>query len=220
VAKENNISMKALSTAKEYADVIFKGPLGEIGGILSDTVGHWRLKNQVRLLLKTKDWLEQKGVDPKPLLPDIFVPLLQDASNVEDQTLSDMFAALLANHLDSDQSETTHPSYSKVLGQLSAFDAKVMLEFRRWVSYGEAREVGLRGRPTTVSDITGELKCQMRTAYLACLNLYRLGVLEDMGHKPPYNHPIPGLIEAVPEFQQYILTEYGIEFCDACSYPI
>ena len=122
-SQETKILPAALAAAKEYADLVLKGSLGEIGGILSDTIGHWRLKNQVRLMLKAKEWIEKKGVDPKPLLPEIFVPLLQDASNVEDETLADMFAALLANHLDSDQDERIHPSYSKVLIQLSALDA-------------------------------------------------------------------------------------------------
>lgn len=42
---------KALDAAKDYADVVVKGTLSEFGGILSDTVGYWRLKNRVRLLL-------------------------------------------------------------------------------------------------------------------------------------------------------------------------
>lgn len=127
----------ALAIAKDYADLVIRGPLGEIGGVLTDTLGHWRLRNQVRLLLKTKQWLEDKGVDPKPIMPAIFVPLLQDASNVEDESLSDMFSALLANHLDSSQQERIHPSYTKVLSQLSPLDASAMLQFRRWVSYKE-----------------------------------------------------------------------------------
>src|SRR5687768_3106527 len=61
----------ALGAAKEYADSVVKGPLSQIGGILTDTVGYWRLKNQVRLILKAKVWLEERGVEPTKLLPDI-----------------------------------------------------------------------------------------------------------------------------------------------------
>ncbi|HYX71856.1 MAG TPA: Abi-alpha family protein, partial [Nitrososphaera sp.] len=110
---------KAVDVAKDYADSIVKGPLSELGSILSDTVGYWRLKNQVGLILKAKKWLEGKGVAPNKLLPDIFVPLLNDGGNVEDETLSDMFASLLACHLDPGQQSLVHPSYSKVLAQLS-----------------------------------------------------------------------------------------------------
>lgn len=94
---------KAVDVAKDYADSVVKGPLSELGGILSDTVGYWRLKNQVRLMLKAKKWLEEKAVSPTKLLPDIFVPLLEDGGSVENETLSDMFSSLLACHLDPNQ---------------------------------------------------------------------------------------------------------------------
>lgn len=208
----------ALAVAKDYADLVLKGPLGEIGDVLTDALGHWRLRNQVRLLLKTKRWLEEKGVDPKPIMPETFVPLLQDASNVEDESLSEMFSALLANHLDSSQRDRIHPSYTKVLSQLSPFDAKAMLQFRKWVSYKVAREVGLRGRGMTAKDVAEALGSTERSAYLSCLNLYRLGIIEHKGFAPPSDHPIPRLFEQSPEHQIYIATEYGVEFCDACHY--
>src|SRR4030095_7549702 len=105
---------KALDTAKDYADEVLKGPLAEFGGILSDTIGYWRLKNRVRLLLKAKRWLEEKGVEPRRLLPEVFVPLLEDGGNVEDETLASMFASLLASHLDPDKEENMHPSHTQV----------------------------------------------------------------------------------------------------------
>src|SRR5262245_29988070 len=90
---------KALETAKDYADAVLLQPLNQIGGILSDTMGYWRLKNQVRLLLKAKKLLEESNINPDKMLPEIFVPLLEDGGNVEDETLADMFASLLACHL-------------------------------------------------------------------------------------------------------------------------
>ena len=101
--------------------------MSEFGGILSDTVGYWRLNNRVRLMLKAKRWLDEKGVKPGKLLPDIFVPLLEDGGNSEDETLTNMFASLRASHLDTNQQEQIHPSYSKVLAQLSPLDAELML---------------------------------------------------------------------------------------------
>lgn len=215
---ESQILDKALTAAKSYADLILKGPLEELGGILSDTVAHWRLKNQVRLMLRAKAWLEGKGVDPKKVMPETFIPLLEDGGNVQDETLADMFASLLANHLDPKQDEFIHPSYTNVLSQISPLDAKAMMEFRIWISHQEAREVGLRGSGVTVAHIAEYLSIPTRTAYLSCLNLSRLGVVEHQGFVPPEDHTIPMLFKDSAEHQKYRITEYGIAFCDACQY--
>jgi hypothetical protein len=209
---------KALDAAKDYADSVVKGSLSELGGILSDTVGYWRLKNQIRLILKTKEWLEEKNIAPNKLLPDIFVPLLNDGGNVEDATLADMFASLLACHLDPEQQELVHPSYTKVLAQLSPVDATLMLEFRKFVSHKGAREVGLRGGGIIVLDIAEMTKLSYRSAYLSCLNLERLGIIEHVGYIAPGNHPMPNIFEDSMEHQKFRMTEYGIAFFDACHH--
>jgi hypothetical protein len=209
---------KALDTAKDYADTVLKGPLAEFGGILSDTIGYWRLRNRVRLMLKAKHWLEERGVEPRKLLPEVFVPLLEDGGNVEDQTLADLFASLLASHLDPNKKENVHPSYTKVLAQLSPLDAQLMLVYREFVSYQGAREVGLRGPALTVEVVAKQIGASKRAAYLSCLNLDRLGIIEHQGYLPPADHLIPTIFEDSPNHQQYRATEYGIAFCDACHY--
>lgn len=217
--EETKALEKALDTAKDYADTVVKGPLTEFGGILSDTVGNWRLRNRIRLTLNTKKWLEDKGVAPSKVLPDIFIPLLEDGGNVEDETLSGMFASLLASHLDPNTQDSVHPSYTKILVQLSALDAKVMLAYRKFTSYEGARDVGLRGPALSVSFVVKDVGASKKALYLSCLNLYRLGILEHLGYEPPENHPIPKMFESIPENQLFRITEYGVSFCDACHYP-
>ncbi|HSW01683.1 MAG TPA: Abi-alpha family protein [Sedimentisphaerales bacterium] len=217
--EESQALGKALEAAKGYADAVVKGPLSEFGGILSDTVGYWRLKNQVRLMLRAKRWLEERGVKPEKLLPDVFVPLLDDGGNVEDETLSDMFASLLAGHLDPHEQGQVHPSYTKVLVQLSPLDAKLMLAFRGHVSDKVARESGLRGHVLTADKMAEEMGIPKRATYLSCLNLARLGIVEQLGYRSPEGHPVPGLFEDSLGHQLYRMSEYGVAFCDACQYP-
>jgi hypothetical protein len=206
----------ALVTAKGFADAILLQPLGEIGGILSDTIGYWRLKNQVRLILKAKTWLEEKKVNPGKILPDIFVPILDAGSEVEDEQLSEMFASLLASHLDSKTQDQVHPSFAKVLGQLSPLDARAMIEFRKLASDKQYRSLGLRGAVLVVSRVANTLIISEDAAYLCCLNLNRLGIIQHMGFQPPSKHPIPSFFEDSASHQEYRITEYGIAFCDAC----
>lgn len=206
----------ALQMAKGFADAVLMKPFGELGGILSDTIGYWRLKNQVRLMVKAKEWLEEKKVDPAKVLPDIFVPILDEGSKVEDQQLSDMFASLLASHLDSKTQDRVHPSFPKVLSQLSPLDARSMVEFRKLASDKQYRSLGLRGAVLTVNYLGELLEVSETSAYLSSLNLYRLGNLQHVGYDPPAKHPMPTLFEDSAPHQAYRISEYGIAFCDAC----
>jgi hypothetical protein len=206
----------ALEAAKGFADAVLLKPLGEIGGILSDTIGYWRLKNQIRLMLKAKSWLEEQKVDPGKVLPDIFVPILDEGSKVEDEQLSDMFASLLASHLDSKTQDRVHPSFPKVLGQLSPLDARVMIEFRKLASDEHYRSLGLRGGVLTVATVGKFLGGSENTAYLCCLNLNRLGIIQHTGYQAPAKHPVSTFFEDSAAHQGYRISEYGIAFCDAC----
>lgn len=115
-----------VQAAKDYADLLLKPSLNEVGGILGDYCGQWRLRNQAKMLLKTKRILEEHGIDPSKMLPNIFVPLVEEAGNTEDELLSNMFASLLvgqAGQLD----DGSHPAYARILGQLSSGDACICL---------------------------------------------------------------------------------------------
>lgn len=207
----------ALAAAKDYADTILKLPLQQFGGILSDTVGYWRLKNQVRLLLKTREFLEQRGVAPAKLLPDIFVPIVEDAGCVENADLADMFAGLLASHLDPSTKASVHPSFTKVLVQLSPLDARLIERLRGLASDKIYRDLGLRGSPVSVKMAAEWLEGSEDEAYLCCLNLRRLGLLRHLGADVPEGHPLPGVFEDDRDNQSFRITEYGIAFCDACG---
>jgi hypothetical protein len=207
-----------IQLAKGFADAVLLKPLGELGGILSDTIGLWRLKNQVRLMLKAKEWLEEKKVNPAKVLPDIFIPILEEGSKVEDERLSDMFASLLTSHLDSKTQDRVHPSFPKILSELSSLDARAMIEFRRWISDPEYREVGLRGSSKTVEHLSELLEVSKNAAYLSALNLHRLGIVQHLFYNPEEEKLSLGFLRDIPERQEYRISEYGIAFCDACHH--
>ena len=138
--EELNPLAKALEAAKDYADAILKPPLEQIGGLLADAAGYWRLKNRVNVLLKAKAYCEDRGLKPEKLLPNIFVPLLDEAGNTDDPDMSDMFAELLTSHLDPDKRNGVHPSFGKTLAQLGPLDARIMKMIDRKDEYN----VGVR----------------------------------------------------------------------------
>lgn len=144
------------------------------------------------------------------------MPILDDGSKVEDEQLSEMFASLLASHLDSTTPDRVHPSFPRVLGQLSPLDARAMVEFRKLASDKQYRTLGLRGGVLTVTTVNEFLDISEEAAYLCCLNLNRLGIIERTGFRPPANHPLPEFFEDSASHQEFRISEYGIAFCDAC----
>lgn len=208
--EESQVLGQSVAAAKGYADLILKPPLEQIGGILSDSIGLWRLKNQVRVMLKAKKFLESKGIKtPNKLQPDIVVPLLEGASYTEDETLSDMFARLLSAHADGERQAEVHPSFAKVLGQLSALDAQTlaMLDVMELEQMKERKAKGYFQREHVRRRQVIE---RVNEAYsvevgLSLENLKRLGLCED---------EIP---TRDGTFEHWSIPKYGSRFLIACN---
>jgi hypothetical protein len=198
---------KSLEAAKDYADAIVKPPLHQLGGILSDTVGYWRLKNRVRVLLRAKAYCDEQGVSPAKLLPDVFVPLIDEAGNTEDESLSDMFARLLATHLDASQSGKVHPAFAKTLGQLTALDARVLrvidaLDEHNWRHRKDPKMQGVMSSVTVVQNARKRFKVTADSAQVSLSNLERLGLCKEYILEPDL---------AGVEERTYRVTAYGAE---------
>ncbi len=123
VAIEKGID-KAFETATHYLDKLVAGPLEEGGGIVKDTIAYWRFKRQIGLVLKAKEFLESKGIDPQRVLPKIVIPILEAGSLEVDDEMSDRWAALLANAAAAP--ETISPAFPRILAELSPLDARIL----------------------------------------------------------------------------------------------
>lgn len=93
-----------------------------------------------------------------------------------------------------------------------------MVEFRKFTSYKEARELGLRGGGQVVSFLAEMVELPNRVTYLSCLNLERLGIVRHLGFRPPEEHPLPEIFRDSMDHQEFRISEYGIAFWDACHY--
>lgn len=213
---------QSLSAAKDYADAIVKEPLEQVGGLLADTVGYWRLKNRVRLFLKAKQFMEEAGVKPNTkLLPSVFVPLVEEAGNTDDPDLSDMFARLLASHLDPASQSKVHPAFAKVLGQLSPLDAAILKLIddrqRKLVEsdYSIPRE---KMNPVRIGKAIGKSGLDIQTNLN---NLDRLGLCTSI--TPTFaDEEATGRLNTwwqLVEIADWRLTNFGRSLLSACSPP-
>lgn len=207
---------------RPVADLIQKiaGPAAEEFGLtLKDHVRLVRLKRQVRLWQRAKEFLEQAGIDPKRVPLKLLGPIIESGSLEEDDLLQDKWAALLANAAAGHEDEI-HPSFVQVLKQVSALEAHFLD-----VLFSLRHHRGPRGegRLDDGQVITGmfpalknELSTKMQRVKVADirhkfdeaglnLNLDRLGVVkvEKLG----------------AEVFWYEMTRFGLRFVGACQSP-
>jgi hypothetical protein len=193
---------QALETARHYLDKVVDAPLKEFGELLADQIRFWRLKNQIKMILKSRELLEKKGIDPRKARPDTVFPLIEAAGDIEDETLSDMFAGLLASSLNPDTYDTVHPSYAKVLSQLAPLDATIMsglydsLNIHRQ-SYSEA---GM-----TLQLVAEKLGIPEAIVLLSFQNLWRLGICSHGAG-----------LDLLNQAKQIFFAEYGWALMKAC----
>jgi len=120
--KEINIKSstieKGLELAKEFLGKLVSPTIEEVGLLLSDHVKYFRFKNQVRILLKAKSYVEEKKVPLKTIPTKVLVPLLENASLEDDETLQDKWAKMLANMVDSEKN-LQNKIFPYILSQLS-----------------------------------------------------------------------------------------------------
>ena len=113
--------------AKDWSGLVVIPTAKEVGGMLADSVRQKRFMRQMRCLVEAKKFMEENGLDPVKVLPDVFiVPVLEEAANIDDENLSEMFARLLAAGVAEGGRATVHPSFAKTLGQLSTLNVKVL----------------------------------------------------------------------------------------------
>lgn len=215
-----NVADKFADLAKPFAEEgarLLEGLLGHpcqvAGELLTDQIYWWQWRNRLRIAHKAKAILDSDGTSTKVVPPDFLLPLLEAAGNVEDTSLQDLWANLLAEGV---RHETArHPAFVRTLQQMNGTDAAT---FDRYVRSSQGRFVQLvRGvrtkrsipmRRTVVRSNTGDDVGSI--AHLLALGLVRrppVAKLEDRrGDKGPRVLLEEGALE---------LTGYGRGFAKA-----
>lgn len=117
---------QAFETAKEFIGKLINPALDEGGGLVRDTIKFWRFKNKINIILKSKKFLEDKGINPVKILPKTLVSILENGSLEEDENTQDRWAALLANAADPEKRYSVKPSFAEILKELSPLEVMLL----------------------------------------------------------------------------------------------
>ena len=198
----NYFNDEMLDAAKIYLNQIvgFGGESGQF--ILSQHLGKWRLKNMVLVLSKAQKWVESNGWEVKAVPPDVFMPLIENASTTESVIISDMYASLLVCLLAPQHYGNIHPSFPKVLHNISALDAALLSSLYQGIRYGN---FDYATKCYTLEAAQQLFKKQEFDILLSFQNLWRLGICD---HKTG--------AAAIVENKQIGYTGFGWSFASAC----
>ena len=123
----NGISAPIVKTGCGLIENLLGKPCSITGELISDQIVAWKWRNRVRIAEKVDRIIKEKAIAARVLPPDFFVPYLEAIGDVDDPTLQDLWASLLASAI----SEDVHARVSlvRILDQLDSVDAKILLAF-------------------------------------------------------------------------------------------
>lgn len=116
---------KGIDAARGFLESLIKPAVEEVGLLLKEKLTIWRLKNQVKVLNKAKEYCEKNNISVKSISLKLLTPLLENASLEEDETLQDKWAILLSNLVDSEQNIQNHV-FPYLLSQISLKEFTVL----------------------------------------------------------------------------------------------
>jgi len=125
----------------------FLGPLAtEVGTGLGYVGTVLRMKLGLSMMQKASKMLSEAGIDPKPVAPKLFLPILEHASLEDDDYLQERWAALLANGV-SPEDCVVSPSFPDILNQMSPREARLLDAIVDYVLAQSAAAGNIAGKP-------------------------------------------------------------------------
>jgi hypothetical protein len=104
-------------------------PFRETGELIADQIYAWRWSNRIRIAQKAAARLAETNVEARVLPPGFLIPLLEHCGNVDDDSLQEMWASLLAEGIRDEKSRQA--AYRTTLESLSPEDAHWIVCLRR-----------------------------------------------------------------------------------------
>ncbi len=182
IAKTAGKGIDLASRMGGFIAPLIKGPIEQGMGIFEDKLKYTRWENQVRLMLRAKEFMNEIGLEGvQRAIPLKFaVPLLQGAAMEDDHSLQDMWAKLLVNAIRDDGIELKRV-YIDILERLSPLEAKI-LEKLYSLPFSEYRHRTFITRllPDDIEALTDfhfEEFLLNSTVELALINLARIGCI-------------------------------------------
>jgi hypothetical protein len=193
----SSIAEKGIDSVKGFLEKLVGSTLEETGLLLGDKVRIYRLKNQIKMLSKTKQICEENNISIKQVSMKTMLPLLEYASLEDDENIQQKWANLLTNYVDS-KKNLESSIFPYLLNQLSGEELE-MIE----------RLYNMRG-------IGGMLLQRMYVEGVMRSNLIRLGIAEAIIEEPKKEAKFVRHLRGFTDNNKTKITPLGVLFYESC----
>jgi hypothetical protein len=230
-------ALEHVTGAFQDAVDIFKklaGPLAyEVGEMLGAKAREYRLRNAIKILLRTKKMLADAQINPQPIPPRLFLPAIQAASTEDNDILQERWAALLANASNPALSQSVLPSFVEVLKEMTPEEARLMTSIYEKamtpeylmedgkIPHDRGKMIGTFHEMESLIGLspTRFASRKDQQAALVVDDLVRLGLVDRLPWYPTSRADPSELLARQPGESQYFLTPFGLAFMSACRAP-
>lgn len=176
---------------------LFGGAAGQLGAYFKDRVVLWRAGRGIYTAQRSTEMLVAAGLKPKPVAMKALLNIMDGATLEDDDEISEMWAALLANASVTDLNDA-EAAFSAILRQLSLTDAVVLKaaavtrgeSYTRGLNLSVGRDLSgdsevlhtrfkFHGSQAEAPEIKRLLSVKPAALEVAVDNLFRLGLLAD-----------------------------------------
>jgi len=203
---DQNLEKKALQFINSLIDIPFssKNP--------SESIKQWRQKNQLQIIIKTIEILNQSQIQPQKLEPKSIIKFLEYASFENNTFMQLKWAALLANACNPFNKTISLSVFSELLNQLSLHEVKIFEQIFNESFQNSSEEKAL----IPIKSLAKQLNISIEYFQILSDNLSRLKLIEILASlkleanlKDPY---FGALNENSKKEISITLTELGLIF--------
>jgi hypothetical protein len=178
VAKTTSKAIDAAEKLGGFLSKVIGGALIELGGTLQDWAKYFRYKNLLRIQDRVEEIHASRQLQGKttPIPPRYAIPLIQRASEEDDPTIQELWAALIANATDPNRHLNLNKVLLDVLASIEPLDVAIL---RFLKSQGWLMHRNVPGGGVNVAGLVMQVGAKESDVRLSLQNLNRLGLVGD-----------------------------------------
>ena len=188
-AKEMSIAaQKGIDLTNKFGSFIGKfvaAPLEEASGHITDKIKYLRWENRLALMVKAEKRLQELNINTFRQIPlKIALPLIENASLEDDDSLQQLWANLLVNYSNGDSGIDLSFAYIDLLKNISPLEVKILKEIYLIKDTDSIhKSIKTKNLPTSAEYVTGLEKLTEEVfeiqpnIQLALDNLHRLDLI-------------------------------------------